>query len=264
MKYFQTILLTIILTFSLNHTSIAKELLINDANINTITLAEIKDALKFGADVKAKDEQGHTLLMRSMYIPDPEIAIYLISKGADVNARTIEGASPLTFAVMMSSSLELFQTLLRYGSNIHIRNNSGQEPLTMFLSRSFLPQFVEFAKAKGFDLGIDLEIVKLFVNHGADVNSLSNRKTTPLMAAVTVHPDLNIIKYLIEQGADVNTSNENATTALMFAITENKNNSTVIKFLLDNGAKVSPDILTYINTKETDSTVIKLFNKYQS
>lgn len=263
MKYLQTILLTIILTFSLNQIAIAKPLLINDDNINTITLDQVKEAFKYGANVKAKDEKGNTLLMRAMYIHDPSIAFYLISKGADVNARTIEGASPLTFAVMMSSNLELFKTLLRYGSNIHIKDDSGQEPLAMLLSRAFVPKFVAFAKAKGFDLWVDIEIVKLFVNHGADVNALSNRYTTPLMAAVTVRPNLNIIKYLIAQGADINIMNENGRTALMFAITENKNNSAVIKFLLDNGATVTTGILEYINNQETDAEVIKLFAKYQ-
>jgi ankyrin repeat protein len=65
----------------------------------------------------------------------------------------------------------------------------------------------------------DLEMVKLLIDHGADVNQKNFRGATPLMGAA-VGTDPAVVKYLIEKGADVNARDPDGHTALMYAESE--------------------------------------------
>lgn len=61
----------------------------------------------------------------------------------------------------------------------------------------------------------ELEIVKKFVEYGADVNEKSNGMT-PLMVAARYNR-VDIIEFLISKGADVNMKSEKGFTALKYA-----------------------------------------------
>ena len=61
----------------------------------------------------------------------------------------------------------------------------------------------------------ELEIVKKFVEYGADVNEKSNG-LTPLMIAATYNK-VEIIKYLLSKGANPKIATESGYTALKFA-----------------------------------------------
>jgi len=59
----------------------------------------------------------------------------------------------------------------------------------------------------------DLDIVKLLVKHGADINVVDSDGNTPL-ALTAFKGWLEIVHFLIENGADVNIKNDNGDTAL--------------------------------------------------
>ncbi len=61
----------------------------------------------------------------------------------------------------------------------------------------------------------EIEIVKKFVEYGADVNERSNGMT-PLMVAARYN-NVEIMEYLISKGADVSAKSENGFTALKYA-----------------------------------------------
>lgn len=61
----------------------------------------------------------------------------------------------------------------------------------------------------------EIDIVKKFVEYGADVNETSNG-LTPLMLAARYN-NVAIMEFLIEKGAKVNAKNENGYTALKYA-----------------------------------------------
>jgi len=61
-----------------------------------------------------------------------------------------------------------------------------------------------------------MEIVKILVEKGANVNFLTETKSSPLRAAC-YSGDLNIVEYLVEHGANVNLTNIYNSTCLMIA-----------------------------------------------
>jgi len=61
----------------------------------------------------------------------------------------------------------------------------------------------------------EVEIVKKFVEYGADVNEKSNG-LTPLMIAATYN-QVEIIEFLLSKGADTRIKNDSGYTALKFA-----------------------------------------------
>ena len=67
----------------------------------------------------------------------------------------------------------------------------------------------------------DINIVRKFIEYGANVNEKSNG-LTPLMIAARYNK-VEIIKLLIENGADLRAENENGFTALKFAQLSNAN-----------------------------------------
>jgi len=81
--------------------------------------------------------------------------------------------------------------------------------------------------------GLNKNMVKLLIEHDADLELEDNYKETPLNCAVRIGSN-DIIKFLVEQGADVNTHSSNNTSPLTFAL--NQGNSEAVNILLEYGA----------------------------
>jgi ankyrin repeat protein len=56
-----------------------------------------KELLKAGADPKATDDEGYTALHYVAREDDPELALMLLDKGADLNARNAKGKTPADY-----------------------------------------------------------------------------------------------------------------------------------------------------------------------
>lgn len=78
-----------------------------------------------------------------------------------------------------------------------------------------------------------LNIVKLLIKHGANVNHQTKTLSTPLRAA-SFQGRLDIVSYLVAHGADVNMTNAYNNTSLM--ISAYKGHTDVVSFLLEQGA----------------------------
>ena len=89
--------------------------------------------------------------------------------------------------------------------------------------------------------------VKL-LDQGVDPNQIGNLSSTPLMAAC-LNGHLDLIRLLISRGAEVDLQNERRETALMKVITlartfEQSEKLEVIKILLEHKAKVEHAVLS--------------------
>ncbi len=95
--------------------------------------------LDAGADVRAKDRQGITALLAAIDAPDHftyqeqfkyslEIASLLIGRGADVNARSAAGGTPLV-AALRRRHYDVVRSLLDHGADPNVRDRNGVSAL---------------------------------------------------------------------------------------------------------------------------------------
>ena len=94
-------------------------------HINALTLL-----IKHGADVDLQDSDGYKALHFAVYGSDisSEIFSCLIGIGADVNARTNNGVTPLMIAAE-EGHINAVTSLVKCGANVHLQDKDGQTAL---------------------------------------------------------------------------------------------------------------------------------------
>jgi len=142
----------------------------------------------------------------SQAVPPNPVVTLLIDKGADINARDEEGASPLEDAAAYGQTSSA-ESLLEKNADIEARDNFGNTPL---LAASY-----DNAVATMPDT---IDTVNLLLEKGADINARNNDGDTALIIASGGGVvKTQIVKTLIEHGADLRVKNKKGETALMIA-----------------------------------------------
>ncbi len=177
-------------------------------NTNTDALEYL---LEKGVDVESKPvkwdssgpEPGDTALFAAAEAGKPAAVRMLVRHGANVNARNATETTPLFQAVKNDSSGDAEETvrvLLESKASPNLCDENGRTPLHLAVEKE------------------NLEIVRLLVGAGADVNARSRDGFTPLSGVTHgmvdprrfYRPDRDptkraeILKYLVENGANVN------------------------------------------------------------
>ena len=129
----------------------------------TTTPAQIKDLVKEGADVNAKNAGGWTPLSTAALKGHTNAVKGLIAAGADVNA-TSESYTPLHEAASYGRS-DVVKALIEAGADVDARDGNGRGPL-------------QFAAQNNYS-----DTVRILIKAGADVNLKANDGYTPLSAA---------------------------------------------------------------------------------
>ena len=83
-----------------------------------------------------------------------------------------------------------------------------------------------------------INMVKLLLDKGADVNKKTEYGKTPLHYAC-IGDNLDMAKFLIDNGADVNAKDDNGETSLHIISKQYGSNTELIKLLIDNGADIN-------------------------
>ena len=160
--------------------------------------------------------------------PSVETIKLLLTKGANVNARTDDG-TPLMMAVRWGHA-EIVKLLLDAGAQVDARHRLGYSALMRSAGRS-IP---EMNPPRGQPLPPpSAEIMSLLLAKGADVNFLGRDGETPLMDANTAEK----VKLLVTRGAQVNITDKEGRTALMHAV--DRGDVEVVEALLQAGADAS-------------------------
>jgi len=141
--------------------------------------------------------------------PLPLIA-KLLEAGANPNAlvnntpraRMRAGSPRIVFATPLmraafSGDLELVKLLLAHGANPTITSKDGETMVEAAAGLGFIQGY-----SKGRTPAERLDVVKLFVELGANVNTADDYGITPLMVAGNMG-DTKIIQYLVDVGADL-------------------------------------------------------------
>ena len=126
----------------------------------TSSFSEIKDAIKAGANVNSKDENGRTPLMAACeyessheviqllmsfkaivndtdnkgytavmyaakYDPYPRVIAEMVKLGADVNIKANDGTTALMLACENTKSVQVVSELIKAGANINAKDKDG-------------------------------------------------------------------------------------------------------------------------------------------
>ena len=111
--------------------------------------------------------------------------------------------------------------LIEKGADIKIKNKAGVTALM-------------FAAARDAE-----SIVSLLIKKGADVNTMSNNRETPLSFAIGYGNNPNIVRKLIDNGANINTRHSTGWTPVMLSLIYGEKKDAVTNVLLSKGADIN-------------------------
>ncbi len=116
-----------------------------------------------------------------------------------------------------SLDIQALETMFFYGASASTVDESGKTCLMQAVDAAGLSKIVELETPPEslFELQDTkvAEVVRLLLNHGADVNAQDKRGRTALMRATTTF-NVTAVRLLLEQGADRNLVDEKGQTAL--------------------------------------------------
>lgn len=150
-------------------------------------------------------------------LKEEHIKINLIKKtlkeyyenGFNFNSKYYQGKTLLHYVVENSAS-NLITTLIKYGCNPNICDDSYMTPL-------------HISVIKG-----EIQAIKILTKYGADVNMVGEFEQTPLHLAV-IYGNLKITKLLIKNGADILLVDEKNLSVLDYA--KDEKNNIIIDYL---------------------------------
>ncbi|MFC1761306.1 ankyrin repeat domain-containing protein [Planctomycetota bacterium] len=217
-------------------------------------LSRVKSVIESGTGVNTKDKGGWTPLHWAGLADSPEVAEFLISNGADVNARAGKGFTTLRTA----RSLPVIELLISRGADINAQDTDlGLTKLHMVCG-SGRADIAELLIARGADVNAKparggmygrtplhfaaifghRDIAELLVSKGADIHAVcpwrgSHRQTALHLAART--GQVEVVEYLLAEGFDANVQDSNGQTALDLA--KKQNHTEIVELLKKHGAK---------------------------
>jgi ankyrin repeat protein len=174
--------------------------------------------LRNGADINLPDPDGVSPLLLGIMNANWDLVKQLILAGADVNQWDIFGEAPLFTSVGLRN-----QASGGRGSNDPLNETKGAAIVQMLLERGANPNMQLFFRPANLNgstntrgstpliravAAADMEMIKLLLEHKADVNVMMADRQTPIIAALAGRASetqaLEIIRLLHEAGADVN------------------------------------------------------------
>jgi ankyrin repeat protein len=186
--------------------------------------------LDAGADPDTATPSGETALMTAARTGTTEAVALLLDRGAHVNAKeSVRGQTALMWAVV-EQHLPVVKLLLDRGADVNARTlvakpkgeyvpaRAGGASGTGIIRQRALPTAdggmtpLLFAIRDG-----DVEMVRLLVARGADINLSSGNHTTPLVIAL-LNGQVGLATELFERGADPNLADDYHRAALFAAI----------------------------------------------
>jgi ankyrin repeat protein len=218
----------------------------------------------------------------------------LINKGADVDAETGQGATPLIFAIA-NNQTEAVRTLLNFNPDINKITSNSETPLLVAVKSDNL-SIAEMLIRAGADINYAdrhnatalhysslydyLKMSDMLLYYNADINATSWEGITPLMASVEAG-NTDITDLLVQRGANTEISNDDGYTPFLMSsyygdtismyilykhganiYARNKSGLNALSLAVINDQKQSLDFLfnTGFNTSLKEMNVINLYD----
>lgn len=162
-------------------------------------LQQVRALLDQGADINVKESKsGQTPLISASFKQRKKLVQLLLDKGADVHARDINGETAL-MAAAEKGNTSIVKMLLENGADINAGDKWKETALIITLRKH------------------KLAAAKLLIDKGADIRVKDNfYQRTPLIWASNLG-DIELVKLLLEKGAQVNAEDIEKKTALVHA-----------------------------------------------
>jgi ankyrin repeat protein len=144
----------------------------------------------------------------------PAVARLLREHGAELNARTDRGSTPLHVAANYGR-VEIVRMLLEHGANVGAEDDEGRTPLHVAAGYGLLN-----ADYDTINVGDGrVEVVRVLLDHGADVGAMDGEGRTPLHLAAD-YGKVEIVRMLLEHGPDVGAEDDEGRTPFQIAWVE--------------------------------------------
>jgi ankyrin repeat protein len=190
-----------------NITGLFQAIQANDRNAVTKIIQNNRDI------VYERDYYGNTPLIFAVKQKSPDMAMFLLSCGAEINGTDHSGNTPLHWAVNMGSK-EMIELLITNGASVNQGDNWNKTPLVL-------------AKEKG-----NREIIELLGKQGA-----TSQNYQQSMIDAIGQGNYEMVKQLLSEGVDVNTRVPNGCSLIHFAADYGHVN--IATLLLEKGANVN-------------------------
>ncbi len=219
-------------------------------------LDKLRNSLKEGTNVDARDEAGHTPLYYAASAGQMHVVEFLISKGAEVNAKDKRGDTPLYYAADAGWK-NMTELLIAEGADVNARNQGRETPLhsAAWQGRGDVAKLLI---AKGADImakdqwdyiplhaaacsGL-VEVTELLISKGSDPDAKDKWAGTPLTnvaESALGESGYAVVKLLIDRDADVNAACIFSCTILHHAVGRYQPQPDVVRLLIANGANVN-------------------------
>lgn len=246
---------------SSGHESIVRLLLHHGADINFGSLGEetpltraiggnnstmVELLLDKGADIDMANIRGihrNTPLVEAVRMEHDQIAQLLLDRGADVNKQGTIGWRSGYSAIFTykdtallcaagSGNTDMAKKLINSGADLEIRNVLGFNQWNPFVEEKSSTPLIYAAK----QTFLHMPMIKLLLEHGADVNAQDEKLRSPLILAVHRYQKADqeaTVRLLLEHGADESLQDDSGKTAMDYASNAGDQN---IRVLLEAGA----------------------------
>jgi ankyrin repeat protein len=178
---------------------------------------EVLRLLNKGADINTATLDGITPLMYAIQNQDTNLVKILVLNGADIDKKP-DNDIPGLISAVVTDNLDIAEYLIRKGAYIDITDNYGNTPLM-------------YAAAYGYDVMADM-----LLYYEAGVNKKNNSGTDALMIA-SFYGDYELADILIRGGAAINSQDNKGYSALHCAVQNGY--ADIADLLIDHGADIN-------------------------
>lgn len=180
---------------------------------STELIEYVKLNIENGLDIQYKTTNGWSFLHYAVMLGNVKLAQYFIDSGIDVNNADKHNWTPVIVAIN-NNKIDTLKVLLN--NNADISKNFQAE------------QVLDFISKQGY-----IDIAKILIEKGIDMNMKNDELDTPLHTAIKCH-NSDMAKYLIDECTDLNIQNNLGWTPLYTAIEFGEQE--VAKYLVFKGA----------------------------
>lgn len=215
-------------------------LMISAVRENRIEIVEVL-INSFGLSWSQAWAGGYVLLRDAIEKGYREIAKLLLAHGSKVDSKNKKPSNTALHYAVINGDTEIVKMLLDRGANVSAKNSYHSTPLHFAVESEYI------------------DIIKLLLSKKIKVNAKEKGGMTPLHIAAN-QGNLQIVEHLLNHCADINfaytcTSGKRYTS---LGLAVEKGHETVVKLLLDRGAKINLKMALSIAIKQRHGKVVKL------